>query len=130
MNCLGLDWGKRKLGLAFGDDRIKIATPFKILRFKTYSEAMELLRKIVEEEVIDLIVLGKPRNLAGQEFVSQDFERFMEELSKLKIPTSFVDERLSTKLAVKKNLERSKHQSRSDDDLAAAEILQAYFDRN
>ncbi len=129
MNCLGLDWGKSKLGVAFGDDRIKIATPFRIIKFKTYSEVVESLRKVIEEEVIDLIVLGRPRSLAGEEFISKDFENFLKELSKLKIPTSFVDERLSTKLAVKKNLERPRHQSKDDDDLAAAEILQTYFDQ-
>lgn len=129
MYCLGLDWGTSKLGLAFGDDQTKIATPFKIVKFKTYAEVIEALKKIVEEEVIDHLILGRPRNLAGQECTSKDFENFLRAIEKLRIPTTLVDERLSTKLAVKKNRERSRHQTRDDDDLAATEILQSYFDQ-
>lgn len=129
MNCLGVDWGKSKLGLAIGDDQLKIATPFKILKIKTYASVVSDLNKIVKEEAIGRLVLGRPRNLAGDQFTSTDFEKFVKELNGIALPVSFVDERLSTKLAVKKNLERPKHQTKDDDDLAAAEILQTYFDQ-
>jgi len=129
MNCLGLDWGKSKLGVALGDDGIKIATPFKIIKFKTYNEAIQNLEKIISEEQIGRLVIGRPRNLAGAEFVSTDFENFLTELKKLNLPISFEDERLSTKVAVKKNIERRNHRNQDDDDLAASEILQSYFDK-
>ncbi|KKR08548.1 MAG: hypothetical protein UT32_C0001G0068 [Parcubacteria group bacterium GW2011_GWC2_39_14] len=129
MNCLGLDWGKSKLGVALGDDGIKISTPFKIIKFKTYSEAIQDLKKLILEEQAGRLVIGRPKNLAGLEFVSNDFENFLTELKKLNLPISFEDERLSTKVAVKKNIERRNHRNQDDDDLAASEILQSYFDK-
>ncbi|KKQ79563.1 MAG: Holliday junction resolvase YqgF [Parcubacteria group bacterium GW2011_GWC2_38_7] len=129
MNCLGLDWGKSKLGVALGDDGIKIATPFRVIKFKTYQEAIQNLEKIISDEQIGHLVIGQPTNLAGEEFESVDFENFLTELKKLNLQINFEDERLTTKVAVKKNIERRNHRNEADDDLAAAEILQSYFDK-
>ncbi len=129
MNFLGIDWGKSKLGLALGSDLVKIATPFKVLKFKTYKEVIAQLEIIVEQENIEALVIGRPINLAGENFRSEDFENFLKQLKELGKEIFYEDERLTTKVAIKKNFERSKKNHMDDDDLAATEILQSYFDK-
>jgi putative holliday junction resolvase len=130
MNYLGLDWGKSKLGIAFGSDVTKLASPIMILDFKTYTEAIEKLKELVEKEEVEVIVLGKPVSLSGKDSLSKDYNKFVALLEGLEgVKIEFEDERLSTKLAGQLNREFKGYKKVGDDDLAAAAILQTYFDR-
>ena len=130
MNYLGLDWGKSKLGIAFGSDVTKLASPIMILDFKTYTEAIEKLKELVEKEEVEVIVLGKPVSLSGKDSLSKDYNKFVALLEGLEgVKIEFEDGRLSTKLAGQLNREFKGYKKVGDDDLAAAAILQTYFDR-
>ena len=130
MNYLGLDWGRSKLGIAYGSDVTKLASPIMILSFKTYSEAIVKLKELIETEDIKIIVLGKPISLSGESNLSRDYEKFVDLLDSIAtIEIKFEDERLSTKLAGQMNREFKGYKKVGDDDLAATAILQTYFDR-
>ena len=130
MNYLGLDWGKSKLGVAFGSDVTKLASPIMILSFSTYIEAIKKLGELVVKEAIEVIVVGKPVSLSGQDSLSKDYNKFVTLLETIPgIKIEFEDERLSTKLAGQLNREFKGYKKVGDDDLAAAAILQTHFDR-
>ena len=130
MNYLGIDWGKSKIGLALGNDITKIASPIMILSFKTYTEAIEKIKELIHQEEVSVLVVGKPVSLAGNDSLSDDYNKFIDLLKEIeKIKVELEDERMSTKLAGQLNREFKGFKKVGDDDLAAAIILQTYFDR-
>lgn len=136
MRYLGLDLGKRTLGLAISDKSGFIATPYKLIRFNDsdYDVLLPQLKAIVEEEDIYKLVLGLPKNMnntigpRGEETIA-----FKEKLeSFLKKEIILEDERLTTVQATNYLLEADmsrKKRKEKVDSLAATLILQSYLDR-
>jgi putative holliday junction resolvase len=127
MMYLGIDWGKRKIGLAIGGQEIKIASPLSILFVKEYRQTIEDIKEIITSEGIDKVVIGDPVSLGGDESLNKQFKSFVKEISELGLDVVLEDERFSSKLAQKQQLEVGKKQE--DDALAAAAILQTHFDK-
>lgn len=124
MNYLGIDWGEARIGLALADGETKIATPFK-----TVGSVLEVAR-VVEDEEIDMVIVGKPVSLMNLEprTINEKYNKFIDELrSKINIPLELVDERLSSKAA--DALPGDKKTKSSRDEIAAMIILQSYLDR-
>ncbi len=121
---LGVDWGEKRIGLAFGDGEIKLAIPYK-----TVSGIDEII-KIVKEEKVDMVVIGKPLKMSDIKYqVSDKFLDFLDLLEKkLDIPVETVDERLSSKAA--DSLLGNKKTKAGRDAVAAMLILQSYLDRH
>ena len=121
---LGIDWGEKRIGLALGDRETKVATPHK-----TVSSVDEVI-KIVKEEKIDIVVVGKPLKMSDVRCrMSDEFLDFLDLLKKkLDIPVETVDERLSSKAA--DALPGSKKEKAGRDEMAAMLILQNYLDRH
>jgi len=128
MNYLGIDWGYKKIGLATGSSETRIASPFGILEVKNFNQAIAKLEKIIKENDIDFLVIGKPLELSGAEKDNQLYDNFIDKIKSLGVKMDFIDERMSTKLAnvLQKDFGR---QDGRDDDLAAAAILQTYLDK-
>ena len=123
---LGIDWGLKKIGLAIDGDEVKIASPFRILKINNFQETLEELKKIITEEDIKELVLGKPKNLNGLDKEIIQYDKFVEEMKKFGLPLHFVDERMSTKLA--KRWQEDVGEVNGDDDaLAACAILQSFL---
>ena len=119
---LGIDWGEARIGLALGDNVLRIATPHKVV-----ANLAEVLDEIKNED-IDEIVLGHPRSLGeGEERFHKDYIAFSEELKKVtdRKVNSF-DERLSSKAADALIGDRKTKAPR--DAVAAMVILQSYLD--
>lgn len=132
MRYLGLDLGTKTLGTALSDKLGIIANPHKTLRFKSYDELIEPLKKLIEEYEIEEIVLGLPKNMDNSlGFASQrsmDFKEFLE--SKIDTPIFLVDERLSTVEAEKYLLDADasrKKRRETIDAVAASVILNTYI---
>ena len=115
---LGIDFGGTRTGLALADTTVKVALPFKTLLAENLSDE---LKKIIETENIDLIVVGWPINFSGQETEQTlEVKKFIEQLSLIFTHTIVKqDERLTTRQAERQG---------GDDSLAAAYILQSYLD--
>lgn len=121
MKYLGIDWGKSKIGLAIGDDELKIASPFKIV--SDFNELIEVL----EVEEIERVVLGEPVKMCGDsESCMIEYNEFYKRLKK-RIPVELIDERLTTRQAI--GMMQGQKGRKDEDSVSAMLILQNYFDR-
>lgn len=121
---LGIDWGEVRIGLALADGETKLATPLKVA-----ADLAEVL-KVISEEEIDVVVVGKPVSIKNYELqiTNEKYNKFIEDLkSKINLPIELVDERLSSKAA--DALVGSKKTKASRDEIAAMIILQSYLDK-
>ena len=135
MRCLGLDLGSKTLGVAISDKTGTIATKHSIIRHNEEYERLVLeVLKLVEEEKIERIVLGFPKNMNNsigyKGELSLTFQKMLEE--KLSIPIVLQDEILTTKEAediLIRNHTRRDKRKKVIDSLAATIILQEYLDK-
>lgn len=123
---LGLDYGRKKIGLALSDPEGKIAFPKSVYPAK-WPYIAEYLRDVIDKEDVGEIVIGLPLNLDGTENdISQEVVKFVENLKEyFKIPMHFESE-VFTSAAVKTGGAAPSHKI---DASAAALILQSYLDR-
>jgi putative Holliday junction resolvase len=121
---LGVDWGEKRIGLALADSEIKVATPFKV------AGSINEIVKIIKEEEIDVVVVGKPLRMSNVDLrLPNDYLKFLDLLKdKVNIPVEMIDERLSSKAA--DALEGNKKNKASRDAVAAMIILQGYLDKH
>jgi putative Holliday junction resolvase len=132
---IGLDVGKKTIGIATCDAAWKIATPHSIIQRRKFTRDMEDLFSIIDgEENIGGMVIGWPLNMDGTEGPRCDSTRdFTYALLRLRdFPVLFQDERLSTQAVersmVDADVTRAKRQARRDA-LAATWILQSALDQ-
>lgn len=135
MRYLGLDLGSKTLGLALSDKSGLIAHSLYIIRHnEAYDNLVEKIKEIVEEEKVESIVLGYPKNMNNtigpKGKLSLEFKKKLEE--NINIPVYLQDERLTTVQA--QNILISNDTSRKKrkkviDSMAATIILQSYLDR-
>ena len=130
---LGLDIGKKAIGLALSDATLKIASPVKILYRKKFTSDMAHLLEFADSQNVGGLVLGWPVNMDGSPGPRCDSVRdFAHALMKIRdIPIVFQDERLSTKAVetamLAADMTRAKRAERRDA-LAACWILQSFLD--
>ena len=130
---LGIDPGKKNIGLSVSDPDQKIATPFKIIVMKKFKQFLVELKSIIQEYEIKGIVVGNPINMDGSPGPrSQSAKDFAQNISKnTKLPITLWDERLSSEGAfnLMSDLDiNSSKKSKNLDQHAAAFILQGYLD--
>jgi len=126
MKFLGIDPGKRYIGLAIADDQVNIAMPYQVLDIKENQSWLKELVRIINQEKILKIVIGRPVGLSGKPTEQTRItEQFIESLKEtLNIPIISFDERLSSKMADKLLLNQKQNHS-----VAASIILQGYLDK-
>ena len=131
---LGIDYGKKRIGLALSDIMGIMAQPFDVIEFKGLKNNVENILKIAKEKDVSCIVIGKPVNMNATEGeMAQLAIEFAEELKKVTdIKVEMIDERLTTMQAERvlieeANLSREKRKGIRDK-LAATFILQTYLD--
>ncbi len=126
---LGLDYGKKRIGIAISDEGAVIANGFRVIG----RDELFIIKEIVEEMGIEKIVVGLPLRedgSLGKE--AEEVQAFVERLkSLLRIPVITWDERFSTKavnrVLIDGDVSRRKRK-RFVDLLAATFILQGYLD--
>ena len=130
---LGIDPGKKNIGLAICDENKAVATPFKTLIKNKLESLLKEINKIIEENEIKGIVIGKAINMDGSLGSSaQSAMDFAKNLSKnITIPITLWDERLSSEGAFKitKDLNTNvTNRIKNLDKNSAAFILQGAID--
>ncbi len=124
---LGIDYGRSHIGLASGDSVLKLALPLKTLSGLSSDEAIEQLKRIVEEHHIRKIIIGEPKSLMfGKGTLEDEVRAFAKVLGDaVHLPVEFVDERFTSDAA-----EHLRRDAKGGDEhaLAAMLILQTYFD--
>jgi len=130
---LGIDPGKKRIGVAICDENKIIATPFTTIIKNNFSELLIQINKIINENDIKGIVIGNPINLDGSNSQSsQSAKDLAINLSKkITVPIAMWDERLSSRgafnLSNDLNVNTSKKISKLDEN-SAAFILQGALD--
>ena len=131
---MGLDVGKKTIGIAIGDPDHKIASPHRILKRSKFSSDISGLFAEMDKLNVAGLIIGWPLLMNGEIGPACDSVRdFTHALLKIKdLPVTFQDERLSTyaveRSMIKADLTRKKRQKRRDA-LAASWILQTALDR-
>lgn len=120
MKYLGVDYGKKKIGLAISEGLT--ASPYSVLAVTSLADAIFKIRHIIQKEEIDQLVIG----LAESGQSANMTKAFIKEI-RAEFPLEVVPETLSSQ-----NAQASRHQlglkSGDDDAYAAADILQNYLD--
>jgi putative Holliday junction resolvase len=123
---IGVDHGRRRVGLAVGDDETGMAFPRAVVPAEGASEA---IRRLAAEEGTDRVVVGLPRNMDGSEGPQAAAARaFGDQLAAIGLRVAFSDERLTTWDAEERARAANRRSSMDAiDSAAAALILEQYF---
>jgi len=119
MKILGIDYGRKKIGLALLEETI--ATPWKVLHVKDFGDALEKVKSACAEASADKVVVGISEGEMGEES-----KKFAE-----RINAETFDETLSTHRAQELSREAKvarKKRRNLEDAYAAAVMLQSYLD--
>jgi putative Holliday junction resolvase len=129
VRILGIDPGTKRCGIAITDSAETMAFPREAIAFG--DDFVERVARLVEEEGVELVVMGRPVSLAGSTTASTDFadELFNRLSAALEHPVVQHDERLTTAAAQRSlssaGIKVKDHRSRIDS--AAAVIMLQHF---
>lgn len=133
MRILGLDVGDRTVGVALSDPLGFIAQGITTIRRKNIEYDLSELKKILDDNNVDTIVVGLPKNMNGT--LGPQGEKVMEFCESIRtitgIPIKMWDERLTTVAAHRAMLEADMSREKRKkivDKVAATYILQGYLD--
>ena len=95
---LGIDPGKKNIGIAICDEKKVVATPLKVIKKNKFEFLLKEIKDIIKENNIKGVVVGNPINMDGSfGKSSQSAIDFAKNLSKnVTIPIVLWDERLSS----------------------------------
>ncbi len=134
---LALDIGERRIGMATGSDQARLARPVAIITRRSKREDFAAISRTIAAVEATHLLVGLPFNMDGSEGLQATRVRnFVRHLQReIPLPVEYWDERLSSFAAdeilnaVDHRRRRSRgHLGAHNDDVAAAIILQSYFD--
>lgn len=125
-----LDVGEKRIGVAVGDSDIRIAVPFETIEVSG-NEVQEIAEIIIKENA-DVLVIGYPRNQAGETTKqTKVVEDFASKLTNVVPKIVFQDESLTSVIAEQQLKAYNRPYSKADIDAQAATIiLQDYMEAN
>jgi len=126
MKYLGIDYGRKKIGLSLSDG--VIAEPYRVIKYTKADQLVDKLNKIIGDEKIEIVIIG-----ISEGKIAKETERFGRELEKrINLKVVFQDETLSTRsannLSLMAKINRKKRKE-MEDAYAASLILQDYLDK-
>lgn len=128
---LAVDWGRRRLGLAVSDPERILARPLPTLTVSGREAAVEGVRAAAAREEAEVILVGLPLNLEGDEGPSAREARDLgDALARLGLRVIYHDERLTSEAAREHLRERGERRPPKEriDQVAALLLLQDYLD--
>lgn len=128
MRYLGIDYGKKKIGIAIGDDESNIASPAEVL-FPDGDEIQKIVT-LIDTEGIEAVVVGVPEPVGNFHSSKQKkiVEDFIDRLrAKIDQPIFTTDERFTS--VESQRIQKETGTKAAEDALAAMLILQQYFDQ-
>lgn len=122
---LAFDYGLKKIGVALGNTLTRHARPLQVLRPVTRQQRFAAIERLLEEWQPDCLVVGLPLTTeGGEQYASLRCRRFANQLQgRYGLRVELVDERNSSMEA-----QEILGNNQDDDAVAAAVILQRYFD--
>lgn len=126
MRILGLDYGRKKVGIALGDTKVGLAEPLEVMRGEHQEVFVAKVQKVVDAEQVEQVIVGLSEGEMGKEI-----ELFVLKLRNLlKIPVFTHDETLSSidaqSFSIEAGIQRKKRKN-MEDAYAAAIMLQDYL---
>jgi putative holliday junction resolvase len=133
ISALGLDVGRKRIGVAGCDGTGLIATGLTTIERQSFDRDVGSLRHWVESRQVELLVIGLPYHLNGDLGAqAKQVQKFSNRLSKaLDLPVEYVDERLTSVQAeelIQAENRLPQHHKGLIDRKAAAIILQQWLD--
>jgi putative Holliday junction resolvase len=131
MKYLGIDYGKKRIGIAVSDESAVMAFPLGTV--EAGKGALQEVLDIIAENGVTIAVIGESCDLSGKPNpVMTDIEQFAAELQAQHIAVEYEPEFMTSAQAERQG--RDKRGERLDDTphrdaSAAALILQSYLDR-
>ena len=127
MRILGIDYGRKKIGLAIAETDSNLAEPLRVIRFQDFKILVAELRGIINNSGIEKIVLG-----VSEGKMAEETKKFGVKLREnLQVPVVFQDETLTThiaqELSIKAGIKRKKRK-KMEDAYSATLILQDYLE--
>jgi len=133
MKLIGIDYGRRRIGVSISDDGGTIARGLCVIDRQKFSDSAGELLRVVAEENPAALVFGVPIGPNDEETAmsreARAFAAIIAERSGL--PTYFIDESFTSKKAAELMIHRKKKARRDkalSDRIAACLILQDYID--
>ncbi|MEY2665816.1 MAG: hypothetical protein RLZZ480_921 [Candidatus Parcubacteria bacterium] len=122
---MGIDYGHKKVGVAFSDESGTMAFPHGVI--PNDSKLFPVLLKLIEEKKVGEIVIGHSLNKDGKENkIHASVEELMMDLTlELGIPIHLEPEQYSTQQAI-----RIQGKTKDTDASAAAIILDSFITRH
>lgn len=123
MNILGIDYGTKRIGLAWLQAGLDVILPFGVVENSGQEKVLSQIKKIILEEGINEIVLGLPIFVDGKDNEwTETVKNFAEELKNtVNLPVHLIDERFSSRAA-----DRLGADGASRDEKAAMLLLESY----
>jgi putative Holliday junction resolvase len=133
ISALGLDVGRKRIGVAGCDGTGLIATGLTTIERRSFVQDVAQFRDLVNERRVQVLVVGLPYTMQGEEGAqAKEVRRFARRLgAALQLPIEYVDERLTSVQAEQMMLAEGRSPSRQKaliDRKAAAIILQQWLD--
>ena len=135
MRILGIDYGRKRIGLAVSDETETLASPLPVhRRQRTLNHDLWTLKRLIASQGVCRLVIGLPLNMDGtQGEMAEEALAFANQLSQLtELPFEPVDERRTSaeaeRVLIQGDVSRKKRRELRDG-LAAVLILQSYLDR-
>jgi putative Holliday junction resolvase len=126
---LGIDYGDKNTGLAFG--RAGVVSPLTVLDSRDEGNLLAQIGRFVVENKITKIIMGLPLTLDGKETQQSIKVRKFTKILKIKLkkPVEFVSEFGTTKESIQRAIRSGISQKRrqTNDHLSAALILKRHY---
>ncbi len=135
MRTLGIDYGRRRIGLALSDEEGILASPLRVyIRGHSEEKDMAALVSLIRKLEATELVIGLPLNMDGSHgemaLEVAEFARRIQQETGLQV--ELYDERLTSQEAervlIEANLSRRRRREHRDS-LSAVLILQGHLDR-
>lgn len=133
ISALGLDLGRKRIGVAGCDGLGLFATGLTTIERTSFERDVEQMRSLVREREVQVLVVGLPYSMDGTIGTqAKEVQKLAKRLSvALELPIVYMDERLTSVEAEEMMKARGVSPSRNRatiDRLAAAIILQQWLD--
>lgn len=125
MHILAIDYGTKRLGLAWSDTTLGVVLPYGLIDGDMSTRKVTTLVNLLKKEKIDKIVIGFPLSADSKENKNTErVQKFVFELQKqTAIPVDYFDERFSSYGA------DSMGEGVSRDERSAMFILEGYLEK-
>lgn len=134
ISALGLDVGRKRIGVAGCDGTGLIATGLMTIENKSFQQVLDQLRDLIQQRQVQVLVVGLPYSMDGSLGTqAKQVQKFAQRLTTaLQLPVEYMDERLTSfqaeQLLQADNISPSRNKGLVDRK-AAAIILQQWLDQ-